>query len=126
MGTVIPFRKETSKKTAYHPPAPRLPKRQAKPVCFDRQEFSSLLALYSAEVAKGNWRDYAVDFLPGQALFSVYRHAHEAPIFTVSKQVQPSGKGREYLLFAGPRRLARRQTLAALSSDLRDAALHQR
>ena len=122
MGTVIPFRKETTKASRHHPPDPKRGKRQAKPVFFDRQEFSSLLALYSAEVARGHWRDYAVDFLPGQALFSVYRHAHEAPVLTISKQVQANGKGREYLLFAGPRRLARKETLAALTPHIQTAA----
>ena len=76
MAEVIPF-----KKRAQTPSPLKRGKRQAKVLFFDRQEFSRLIALYSAQVAHGNWRDYAVDFLPGQALFSVYRHAHESPSF---------------------------------------------
>ena len=128
MAEIIPFKPKSQQgpkglgKRAAQVPAPGRLKRQAKPLFFDRQEFSTLLSLYSAEVARGTWRDYAVDFLPGQALFSAYRHAHEAPVLSVSKQVQPNGKGREYLVYAGPRRLARADSLKALIPHVVEAA----
>ena len=121
MAKIIPFQVLKWAKQG-QPPRPKGTRRLPKVLFFDRQEFSSLLALYSTHVAKGAWRDYAVDFLPGQALFSAYRHAHEAPVLSVAKQVQPSGKGREYVLYAGARRLARADTLAGLTSHINAAA----
>lgn len=121
MADVIPF-----KKPAPAPAPLKKGRRNAKVLSFDREEFSRLIALYSAQVAGGNWRDYAVDFLPGQALFSVYRHAHEAPVMTISKQVRPSGKDREFVLYAGPKRLARGDDLAAITSHINQAVrLHR-
>ena len=106
MADILPFKKPSLARANIPSPAKK-GRRQAKVLFFDRFEFSRLIALYSAQVAHGVWRDYAVDFLPGQALFSVYRHAHEAPVLTISKQVRPSGKDREYVLYAGPKRSAR-------------------
>ena len=80
-------------------------------VSFDRSEFGRLLALYSEQVAAGHWKDYAVDALPGQALFSVYRSAYENPDFVVAKQIAASGKGREFVVYDGPKRVARHESL---------------
>ena len=121
MADIIPF-----KKPHKTPSPPKKGKRTLKVLSFERDEFSRLIALYSAQVAGGNWRDYAVDFLPGQALFSVYRHAHEAPVLTIAKQVKPSGKDREFVLYAGPKRLARGDDLSALTAPINQAVrLHR-
>ena len=45
---------------------------------FTRSELNQLLGLYSRNVARGVWRDYAIDHRDGQALFSVFRHTHES------------------------------------------------
>ncbi len=118
MGTIIPF----AHPARPVPPTPKVGRRHARVLFFERQEFSSLLALYSTQVARGIWRDYAVDFLPGQALFSVFRHAHEAPVLTVAKRLRPGGKGQEYVLYASPRRLARADDLAGLRRAINAAA----
>ena len=83
-----------------------------RPVSFDRLELSKLLALYSEQVAAGHWKDYAIDALPGQALFSVYRSAYENPDFVVAKQIAANGKGREFVVYQGPNRVARHEVLA--------------
>lgn len=83
-----------------------------RPVSFDRTELSKLLALYSEQVAAGHWKDYAIDALPGQALFSVYRSAYENPDFVVAKQIAANGKGREFVVYQGARRVARNDALA--------------
>ena len=36
-------------------------------------------------VAAGHWRDYAIDHLKDRAVFSIFRKASEAPLFTVEK-----------------------------------------
>ena len=82
-----------------------------KYVSFDRMVLGRLLSLYSEQVAAGHWKDYAIDALPGQALFSVYRSAYENPDFVVAKQIAASGKGREFVVYDGPKRVARHDTL---------------
>ena len=54
-------------------------------VSFDRRELSRLLSLYSMRVASGEWRDYAIDFRPGMAIFSIFRHTAEQPLFAIAK-----------------------------------------
>ena len=55
------------------------------PVAFSRRELDRILNLYGFMVAAGEWRDYAIDHLPDQALFSVYRRTSEAPMFQIVK-----------------------------------------
>lgn len=54
-------------------------------VSFDRHELQELLALYGRMVAAGEWRDYAIDFLRDQAVFSVFRRTSEAPLYRIEK-----------------------------------------
>ena len=75
-----------------------------KIVCFDRRELGLLLALYSARVATGEWRDYAIDFRPGMAIFSIFRHAAESPLYAIVKI--PGGSGGIYQIYNGPRKRA--------------------
>ena len=58
-------------------------------VYFTRPELNRLLGLYSRNVARGVWRDYAIDHRDGQALFSVFRHTHESAAYTIVKSVAP-------------------------------------
>ena len=52
---------------------------------FNRQELYAILALYGRKVAAGEWRDYALDFTPDKAVFSIFRRASECPLFRVEK-----------------------------------------
>jgi hypothetical protein len=78
---------------------------------FDRSELNLLLSLYSRRVMSGEWRDYAIDQQAGMALFSVYRHSHETPLYTIAKRMGASmgssGREREYLVCRGQEKLAR-------------------
>ena len=60
---------------------------QRRTLYFTRSELNQLLGLYSRNVARGIWRDYAIDHRDGQALFSVFRHTHESPAYTIVKSV---------------------------------------
>ena len=73
-------------------------------VSFDRQELSRLLNLYSPRVASGEWRDYAIDFRPGMAIFSIFRHTAEQPLFAIAKVPGTAQGG--YMVYNGPRKLA--------------------
>lgn len=83
-------------------------------VYFHRQELDQLLAVYSRRVAKGEWRDYALDHQVGCAIFSVFRHSFDRPLFSVVKRVRPGNRGTEYLLLAGPRQLDSNKHLSSL------------
>lgn len=54
-------------------------------VSFDRRELQSILQLYGRMVAAGEWRDYAIDFLKGKAVFAIFRRASETPLYTIEK-----------------------------------------
>jgi Protein of unknown function (DUF2794) len=58
-------------------------------VYFTRSELNQLLGLYSRNVARAVWRDYAIDHRDGQALFSVFRHTQESAAFTIVKSLGP-------------------------------------
>lgn len=79
-------------------------------VSFDKRELSRLLGLYSMRVASGEWRDYAIDFRPGMAIFSIFRHTAEQPLYAIAK-VPGGGNGSAYMVYNGPRKLAHGETL---------------
>ncbi len=78
---------------------------------FDRNELSQLLSLYSCRVANGQWRDYAIDQQGGSAVFSVFRHTHDAPAFRIAKQ-SARGVGSAYVVSSGAETLIQAETMA--------------
>lgn len=79
-------------------------RRSKRQIYFDRRELNKLLSLYSRRVSRGEWRDYAIDHSPGMAVFSVFRHSHERPLFSIAKRRMP-GRGTDYIVLTGPQRL---------------------
>lgn len=77
-----------------------------KRIFFSRSELNQLLGVYSRQVARGEWRDYAIDQRDGAALFSVFRHTHESPLYTIVKTAPGSGRHGDFALLAGRHRLA--------------------
>jgi hypothetical protein len=57
----------------------------ARCVTFERHELDRIFGLYGQMVAAGEWRDYAIDFLRDRAVFSVFRHAAEVPLYRIEK-----------------------------------------
>ena len=96
-------------------------KKQRQRVFFDRQELRQLLDLYSRRVASGEWKDYAIDQYGPIAVFSIFRHSFDQPLFAIAKRA--SGKGCDYVLFSGRQQLKRGktvgETLAVLERKLR-------
>ena len=78
-------------------------------ISFDRRELGQLLSLYSMRVRSGEWRDYAIDFRPGMAIFSIFRHTSEQPLFAIAKV--PNGAQGGYVVYNGPRKLAHGDSL---------------
>lgn len=54
-------------------------------VSFSRPELNVIFNLYGSKVAQGEWRDYAIDFTPAKAVFSIFRRASEAPLYRIEK-----------------------------------------
>ncbi len=65
--------------------SPAHPKGDAT-VYFVRTELMQILNIYGRLVAAGEWRDYAIDHMKGQAVFSVFRRASEIPHYRVVKE----------------------------------------
>jgi len=87
---------------------------QRRTLYFTRSELNQLLGLYSRNVARGIWRDYAIDHRDGQALFSVFRHTHESATYTIVKSAGPGAKdgvgqganqAAEFIVMSGRQRL---------------------
>jgi hypothetical protein len=55
-------------------------------VFFERREIDQLLRLYGRMVAAGEWRDYGMAGTIDHAVFSVFRHAAEAPLYRIEKR----------------------------------------
>ncbi|HXP97867.1 MAG TPA: DUF2794 domain-containing protein [Telmatospirillum sp.] len=79
-------------------------------VRFNRTELCQLLALYSRRVADGEWRDYAIDQRGGRAVFAVFRHTLDRPLFTISK-IGDRERPDDWEVACGPRTLTHADTL---------------
>ena len=55
---------------------------------FSKLELTSILNLYSKQVSKGYWRDYALDSKIDNAIFSIYRHTQDKPMYQIIKNSQ--------------------------------------
>jgi hypothetical protein len=84
--------------------------RRQRRTFFSRAELDQLLQLYSRQVMRGLWRDYAIDQCDGTASFSVFRHSLESPLFTVIKSA-PQASRHGYALLHRRTRLATGGTL---------------
>src|ERR1044072_8185218 len=72
---------------------------------FTRSELNQLLSLYSRHVARGVWGDYAIDHRDGSALFERFRHANEAPAYSILKTAPAQARPVEFILQSGRQRL---------------------
>ncbi len=91
---------------------PRYPAADGR-VGFDKRELRQLFGLYSRRVMSGEWRDYAIDFGPKGAVFSVFRRAAEQPLFAIWKLAHGRERGR-YVVAVGAAVLRRAHTLGDL------------
>jgi len=66
--------------------------RIAKQTSFDRHELRQILNVYCTRVAAGEWRDYAIDTLKERAVFSIFRHSSEVPLYRIEKRPKMARK----------------------------------
>ena len=57
-------------------------------VFFSKFELTTILNLYSKQVSKGTWKDYAIDSKLNTAIFSIFRHSHDRPMYQIIKKSQ--------------------------------------
>ncbi len=90
-------------------------RKQPRRIAFSREELRLLLDMYSRRVAAGEWRDYAIDHGPDRAIFSVFRHTAEIPLYKITKTVQRgAGPHYRYTLLRGSEKLRQDATVAAV------------
>ena len=72
----------------------------ARQIVFNRQELTTILAVYGRKVASGEWRDYAIDLNRDKAVFSVFRRASEFPLYRIEKDPKLARKQGAYSVVA--------------------------
>lgn len=77
-------------------------------VFFQRQELSSILNVYGQKVAAGEWRDYAMDGLKDEAVFSIFRRASEMPIYKIVKRPKLARKQGMYAVISASGQILKR------------------
>jgi hypothetical protein len=87
-------------------------RQKSRTIYFDRCELNQLLALYSRHVIRGEWRDYAIDYRDGFALFSIFRHSRESPTFTIMKSVSGGDRHGEFTVLCGRHKVSSSKTLS--------------
>ena len=80
-------------------------RRDGRRVFFDREDLNHLLGVYSRQVARGVWRDYAIDHRSNMAIFSIFKRSQEQAIFTVTKVLLRGDKEPNYVLLSRNRQI---------------------
>jgi hypothetical protein len=93
-------------------------------VTFSRHELNRILNLYGRNVAAGEWRDYAIDFLKDRAVFSIFRRASEMPIYRIEKNPKLARRQGAYSVISATGLIVRRgheldRVLRAIDKSLR-------
>lgn len=106
-GSVTPLRPRAAAPQPTPTPSQTAPS-APQVVCFDRMELREILGLYGRKVAEGEWRDYAMDFTPTRAIFSIYRRTSEFPLYRIEKEPKLARKQGAYSVVASGGLILRR------------------
>ena len=90
------------------PPPAKTERRAGGRVAFDRRELNIIFNLYGEKVAAGEWRDYALDFTPAKAVFSIFRRTSEAPLYRIEKNPDLARRQGAYAVIAATGLVMRR------------------
>jgi hypothetical protein len=77
-------------------------------VAFHRAELSAILGVYGRAVAAGIWRDYGISMLRERAIFSIFRHSAERPLYRIEKHPRLAARQGQYMVIAMDGRILRR------------------
>jgi hypothetical protein len=75
---------------------------------FHRTELGPIISLYGRMVAAGEWRDYGISGLKEVAVFSIFRHAAEHPIYRIEKRPKLKDRQGMYAVIAMDGRILKR------------------
>lgn len=75
---------------------------------FNRTELNEILRIYGRMVAAGEWRDYAIDQLREEAVFSVFRRSSEVPLYRIVKKPELARRQGAYAVMAAGGYILRR------------------
>jgi hypothetical protein len=89
-------------------------RRDGRRVFFDREDLNHLLGVYSRQVARGVWRDYAIDHRSNMAIFSIFKRSQEQAIFSVTKVLLRGDKEPNYVLLSRNRQIKSSRNLGQL------------
>ncbi len=85
-----------------------VPFRAPEQVAFHRTELNIILGLYGRMVAAGEWRDYGLSNLRDVAVFSVFRHAAENPLYRIEKRSKLRLRQGQYAVIGLDRQILKR------------------
>ncbi len=77
-------------------------------IAFDRGELGVILGLYGRMVAAGEWRDYAMSFRRDHAVFAVFRHTAEHPLYRIEKRPKLRARQGQYALIGADGQVLKR------------------
>ena len=77
-------------------------------VAFDRKELTLILQVYGLHVGAGDWRDYAIDMMKDKAVFSIFRHASDVPLYRIEKDPKLARRQGAYSVVAGSGHILKR------------------
>ena len=66
-------------------------RKDLKSIYFSKKELSLILNIYSINVAKGVWKDYALDYGSKSAFFSIFRNSFERVSLVIEKKKTSNG-----------------------------------
>jgi hypothetical protein len=93
-------------------------------ISFNRDELRKIFNLYGRKVGDGEWRDYAIDFTPQKAVFSIYRRACEYALYRIEKYPRLARKQGAYAVITATGLILKHghdlsHVIASLDSGLR-------
>lgn len=59
--------------------------KEKEKVTFSKKDLNSIIQVYSQKVSHGIWKDYSINFEKSYAEFSIYKHTHTSPEFSIVK-----------------------------------------
>ena len=59
--------------------------KEKEKVTFSKKDLNSIICVYSKNVSNGIWKDYSINFERNYAEFSIYKHTHASPEFSIIK-----------------------------------------
>ena len=59
--------------------------KEKEKVTLSKKDLNLIISIYSQKVSMGIWKDYSINFEKNYAEFSIYKHTHASPEFSIVK-----------------------------------------